>query len=141
MAGEMPVKITQGLLGTVFLGSGGAKLAGAEQMNEMFEHFRFPPWFQTVTGAVEIAAGASLLAGLRNRRLATAGGLLACGTMAGAVWTHLVRAGDPPLKAAPAGVLLGLSSWVLSRRIAEYVEEGQRKPPARVSRPAVTVGL
>lgn len=113
------VTATQTLLGLTFLGSGGAKLAGVRQMKEMFEHFGYPPWFRIVTGLVEVTAGTSLLAGLRNSRWAAAGSLLACGTMAGALWTHLVRAGDPVAHAAPAGSLLALSSYVAAKRSAE----------------------
>lgn len=116
-----PVRLAQGLLGAVFLGSGGAKLAG--QMKGEFERFGYPPWFRIATGLVEVTSGASLLAGLRDARWAAAGSLLACGMMTGALWTHLARAGDPLVNAAPAGLLLGLSSWVAVQSGAELAPD------------------
>ena len=123
--------VMQGSLGAVFLGTGGAKLTG--HMKGEFERFGYRPWFRIATGLVELTAGASLLAGLRDSRLAAAGSLLACGTMAGALWTHLVRAGDPPVNAAPAGVVLGLSCWVAAKRSAEVAPKLMRSSTARIA--------
>lgn len=107
----------QSAVGLSLLASGSAKLAGLA--DEQFEKWDFPMWFCRTAGGIEVAAAAGLLAGLRDDRCALAGSLLAGGTMAGAVWTHLVRAKDPPAYALPAGILLGLSCWIAARRAGE----------------------
>ena len=106
-------KVTEGIVGSLFIASGGMKLAGG--MQDEFERFGYPSWFRAAAGAAEVAAGTGLLGGVRDPRLAAAGARLACGMMVGAIYTHVIRAGDPPLKAAPAGVLLGASAWLAWR--------------------------
>lgn len=94
--------------------SGAAKLAGADGQVAAFERYGYPQWFGVVTGGVELAGGLGLLAGGRRSTLTLVGGGLVGGTMAGAVATHL-RPRDPPARAAPAAVLLGLVSVVSAR--------------------------
>jgi uncharacterized membrane protein YphA (DoxX/SURF4 family) len=83
-------------MSAAFLVAGSAKLAG--KMQEEFERFGYPAWFHNVIGVVETTAGTCLAAGLRpgsSEAITAAGSLLACGTMAGAIWSHLMRGGDP----------------------------------------------
>lgn len=106
-------KVAEGIVGSLFITSGGMKLAGG--MQDEFERFGYPSWFRVAAGAAEVAAGTGLVGGVRDPRFAAAGATVACGMMVGAVYTHLIRAGDPTLKAAPAGVLLGASAWLAWR--------------------------
>ena len=45
-------KILQALLGLAFLGAGGQKLAGTDQMVNDFDRYGYPQWFRIVTGSV-----------------------------------------------------------------------------------------
>jgi hypothetical protein len=121
----------------MFLTAGGAKLAG--QMQDAFDHFGYPPWFRILTGTVETTAATCLAAGLQSHgavEFTAAGSLLACGTMAGAVWSHLVRGGDPPSKALPAATLLaasGFFAWQSLRQLARR-QAATGYPTARTRR-------
>ena len=81
--------IAQGLTSAAFFAAGGMKLAGG--MKGEFERFGYPQWFRVAVASGEVAAAAGL---------------------AGAVYTHLVRAGDGPAPATPPLVLGGLSAWI-----------------------------
>ncbi|CAN5651725.1 hypothetical protein BH24ACT21_BH24ACT21_16670 [soil metagenome] len=100
------------LLGLVFLGAGGSKLAGAQQMVEMFDHFKYPRWFMYFTGAVEIVGALGVLVGILAPVLAVLGGLLLAATMVGAVFTH-IRVKDSVSMMVPPGILLVLSIAVI----------------------------
>ena len=101
-------KLVQGVLGLVFLGAGLQKLAGSDTMVDDFARYRYPPWFRVATGAVEVAGGAGMLAGLSRSALAPVGGVLLGATMVGAIATH-ARLGDPGKVVARPAVLLALA--------------------------------
>jgi uncharacterized membrane protein YphA (DoxX/SURF4 family) len=105
--------ITQGLLGVIFLFTGGSKLAGTEPMRKDFNRFGYPSGFRLFTGLMEGTAAALLLAGFWWPALAAWGAALVLTVMIGAVWTHLVRVGDRSSEAAPAIVLGALACWVV----------------------------
>jgi putative oxidoreductase len=50
-----------GLVGLVFIGAGGAKLAGVAEMVELFAKGGLRQWFRYFTGFLEVAAGIGLL--------------------------------------------------------------------------------
>ncbi|MGF1470683.1 MAG: DoxX family protein [Rubrobacteraceae bacterium] len=104
--------ILQVVLGLVFLGAGGSKLAGTQQMVGMFEHFKYPRWFMYFTGIVEVTGALAVLAGIFVPVLAVLGGLLLAATMVGALATH-IRVGDPGSMMAPPAILLVLAIVVL----------------------------
>jgi uncharacterized membrane protein YphA (DoxX/SURF4 family) len=104
--------VLQVLLGLAFLGAAGSKLAGTQQMVEMFDHFKYPRWFMYFTGAVEVVGALGVLVGVFVPVLAVLGGLLLAATMAGAVFTH-IRAKDPVSMMIPPGILLVLSIAVV----------------------------
>lgn len=110
-------KIAQGLLGAAFLGAGGQKLAGTDQMVEEFDRYGYPQWFRTFTGVVEITGAAGVLAGLFRPALTAPAALLLAATMAGALATH-IRLGDPAKNLAPPSALLAMSVAVLAGRYA-----------------------
>jgi putative oxidoreductase len=76
------------LLALIFLGSGGAKLAGLEFEIEAFTRWGFPLWFMYLAGMIEVA-GAVLLLVPRLSALAAAG---LSAFMLGAIATHVVHA-------------------------------------------------
>ena len=104
--------VLQVVLGLAFVGAGGSKLAGAQQMIEDFDRFGYPRWFMYFTGAVEITGALGALVGIFVPGLAVFGGLLLAATMVGAVFTH-IRMRDPVSKMVPPGVLLLLAVSVI----------------------------
>jgi hypothetical protein len=89
----------------------GASLFRAHAMEAEFERYRLAR-YRTLTGALQIAAGAGLLAGLHFRPLLllSAGGLT--GMMLGAIVVRL-RVRDPLASAIPAVLLLCLNLFIL----------------------------
>jgi len=53
--------IVSGLLALAFLGAGGAKLAGAAAMVEIFNKVGLGQWFRYLTGVLEVAGAIGLL--------------------------------------------------------------------------------
>jgi len=53
--------ILSGLVALVFIAAGGAKLAGAAAMVELFAKVGLGQWFRYFTGLLEVAAGIGLL--------------------------------------------------------------------------------
>lgn len=94
------------LLTLVFLGAGGAKLAGVPMMVEEFEAIGTGQWFRYFTGLVEV--GGAVLLWWPNRQ--AIGASVLGGTMVGAVLTHWFIIGP---SAAPAIVLGILCAAVL----------------------------
>ena len=93
------------LLTLVFVGAGGAKLAGVPMMVESFEAIGFGQGFRYFTGLVEVTVAALLW--WPNRQ--AIGAALLGATMVGAVLTHWLIIGP---SAAPA-IVLGLMNAVV----------------------------
>ena len=115
------LRILQTLLGLMFLGSGGSKLAGAPDMVDDFDRFRYPQWFRVITGAVEVGGALGLLLGFARPALAPLAGALLAVTMTGAVVTH-AKVEDPAGKVATPAALLGLLTLVSVARQKERRE-------------------
>jgi hypothetical protein len=110
----------QGLLGLAMAGSGGMKLAGADQAVEDFERFGYPQWFRGLTGSLELLAAVGLFASfVTSPEVALGAALVVVGVMVGALLTH-VRAGDSPSEMAPPAVILVIA-LVLSAFHAGYL--------------------
>jgi uncharacterized membrane protein YphA (DoxX/SURF4 family) len=97
-------------LATLFLFSGGSKLAGAPAMVALFEAIGIGQWFRYVTGLIEVVSAVGLLV----PALAPFGALLLASTMVGAIATHRFIVGGSP--AFPGVLLLGLFVVVWARR-------------------------
>lgn len=100
------------LLAALFLMSGGSKLARAEQHVKGFAHWGYPDWFRLVIGAIEVVAAILLLI----PRLAFFGASALIVVMAGATYTHLVRATGEGAMAGMTVVLLVLLMLVAFAR-------------------------
>lgn len=89
----------------------GASLFGSRAMVAEFERYHLAP-FRTLTGALQVAAGAGLLAGLRYRPLLllSAAGLAAM--MLGAVGVRLLVR-DPLVSTIPALLLFCLNLYIV----------------------------
>jgi putative oxidoreductase len=96
------------LLALAFLGAGGAKLAGAAAMVELFDKVGRGQWFRYFTGLLEVAGGIGLLI---PRYAFYAAGLLAI-VMVGAIIAHLTVLGTSPAAPVVLLVLSGTISWL-----------------------------
>jgi hypothetical protein len=102
--------VLSAVLALAFLASGGAKLAGAQQMREGAEHLGFSFRSYQGIGALEVAGAAGLLIGLAWAPLGVAAAAGLTLVMVGAVAFH-ARAKDPAARlSAPA--LLGVVAVV-----------------------------
>jgi putative oxidoreductase len=81
-----------GLLALTFIGAGGAKLAGAAVMVDLFAKVGLGQWFRYVTGLLEVAAGIGLL----MSRSAFYSAVLLALVMAGAFTAHVTVLGTSP---------------------------------------------
>ena len=93
------------LVALLFIGAGGAKLAGAAVMVDMFAKVGLGQWFRYFTGLLEVVGGIGLL----TFRHAFYAAVLLAIVMVGAIITHLTILGGSP---APALVLLILSGII-----------------------------
>ncbi len=96
------------LAAAAFLAAGGAKLAGAPMMVEVFNHIGIGQWFRLLTGLVEVAGAIAILlpatAGL--------GALWLAATMVFAVLTHLFVIGGSPVPAAVLFAITAAVAWL-----------------------------
>ncbi|QIY74371.1 DoxX family protein [Streptomyces sp. RLB1-33] len=104
-----PTIVLAVLLAAIFLLLGAAKLAAVPAMRQAAAHVGMTTTHYRLLGALEVAAAAGLLAGLRITALgaAAAAGLILL--MAGAVVIHL-RSGDPAARCLPAAVVGALAA-------------------------------
>ncbi|MEU2632047.1 DoxX family protein [Kitasatospora sp. NPDC007106] len=104
------------LLTGMFLLFGSAKLAAVPAMRQAAGHVGMTTTHYRLLGALEVAAAAGLLLGLRITALGAAASVGLILLMAGAVVVHL-RSGDPAARCLPAvvvGVLAGAHLVVLA---------------------------
>lgn len=92
------------LLAALFLGAGGAKLAGSKPMNEAAAHLGVPRRLDLTVGALEVAAAVGLVVGFWVTWLGVAASIGLVLMMTGAVTFHL-RAGDSAQKLSPPAAL------------------------------------
>jgi uncharacterized membrane protein YphA (DoxX/SURF4 family) len=105
----------QFLLGICFTPEGVIKWTHIGPSTARFQHFRYPKWFQYLTGVVEILVGLGLLVGLWIGWLAALAALLLMVEMVIAIASHLLRGHDPFVPdAIPAVVVLMMVLPVLA---------------------------
>ena len=97
-----------GLVALAFLGAGGAKLAGAAAMVELFDKVGRGQWFRYFTGLLEVAGGIGLLI---PRYAFYAADLLAV-VMVGAIIAHVTVLGTSPAAPVVLLVLSGTIAWL-----------------------------
>jgi putative oxidoreductase len=101
--------VLAGILGVLFLISGGFKLTGMKVIRDNFRLWRYPDAFRVFTGVWEVAGGALLLTGIATHGAGLAGAILILTAMLGAVYTHVVRVPEPKAVVLPV-VLLATSA-------------------------------
>jgi putative oxidoreductase len=89
------------LVAVVFFAAGGAKLAGAPYMVQLFSKIGIGQWLRIVTGLVEISGAFALV----YPRLASLGGLWLASTMFFGTLTHIFVLHTTPLPAIVLGLL------------------------------------
>ena len=97
-----------GLVGLTFIGAGGAKLAGAAVMVDLFAKVGLGQWFRYFTGLLEVAAGIGLLI---SRSASYAAVLLAI-VMAGAFIAHVTVLRSSPAAPVVLFVLTGIIAYL-----------------------------
>ena len=90
---------------------------GANSISEEFERYGLPAWAETVVGSTKLTLAVLLLVGLVFSQVTLPAAALMSALMAGAVIAH-VRVRDPLVKAAPAFVMLMLSTFVVVTAVA-----------------------
>jgi len=98
--------VLAGVLGLVFLMSGGTMLAGVRMVRDTFPQYRYPDWFRVFTGVWEMAGAALLLIGIPFHGVGLADAALILAAMLGAVYTHAVRVPELKRVTAPAVLLV-----------------------------------
>ena len=102
--------VVQVLLAGMFIMAGVSKLAGAEQMVQLYNAIGIGQWFRYVTGLIEVGSALLLFA----PRFAGIGAALLSCTMVGAIITHLFVIGGNP--AMPLVLLVGAVVIAVGRK-------------------------
>src|SRR5713226_8484179 len=100
--------ILSGLVALAFIGAGGAKLAGAAVMVELFAKVGPGRWFRYFTGLPEVAAGIGLLIS----RYAFYAAVLLAIVMAGAFIAHVTVLGSSPAAPIVLFALAGIIAYL-----------------------------
>jgi putative oxidoreductase len=100
--------ILSGFAALLFIGVGGAKLAGAAAMVELFAKVGPGQWFRYFTGVLEVAAGIGLLIS----RYAFYAALVLAVVMVGAVIAHVTVLGTSPAAPLVLFVITGIIAYL-----------------------------
>ena len=100
--------ILSGFAGLLFIGVGGAKLAGAPAMVDLFAKIGLGQWLRYFTGLLEVAAGIGLLVS----RFAFYAAVLLAVVMAGAFIAHITVLGTSPAGPVVLFVLTGIIAYL-----------------------------
>jgi len=107
--GRLPALwILSGFAALLFIGVGGAKLAGATVMVELFARVGLGQWFRYFTGLLEVAAGIGLLIS----RYAFYAAVVLAIVMAGAFIAHVTVLGSSPAAPLVLFVLTGIIGYL-----------------------------
>ena len=107
--GRLPALwILSGFAALLFIGVGGAKLAGATVMVELFARVGLGQWFRYFTGLLEVAAGIGLLIS----RYAFYAAVVLAIVMAGAFIAHVTVLGSSPAAPLVLFVLTGIIAYL-----------------------------
>ncbi len=96
------------LLAAVFVLAGVPKLLGAQSHVQHFAKWGYPDWFRLVVGTAEVVSAVLLLI----PRLAFLGAAGIMAIMAGATYTHVIRAPEEAGRASLTLTLLALAALI-----------------------------
>src|SRR5229473_7811499 len=108
-----------GLVALAFIGAGGAKLAGAAVMVDLFAKVGLGQWFRYFTGLLEVAAGIGLLIS----RYAFYAAILLAMVMVGAFIAHVTVLGSSPAAPVVLFALTGIIAYL--RKPSTSTSKGQ----------------
>jgi uncharacterized membrane protein YphA (DoxX/SURF4 family) len=117
------VWILQIVVAAAFLAAGGAKLAGAPFMVQLFAQIGLGQWFRVVTGIVEIVGAVALL----YPRLASVGGVWLGATMFFGALTHILVLHTNPAPAVTLGLLNALIVYLRRDELASLARTFTRR--------------
>jgi putative oxidoreductase len=100
--------ILSGFAALLFIGVGGAKLAGAAVMIDLFAKVGLGQWFRYFTGLLEVAAGIGLLIS----RYAFHAAVVLAIVMAGAFIAHVTVLGSSPAAPLVLFILTGIIAYL-----------------------------
>ena len=100
--------ILSGFAALLFIGVGGAKLAGAAVMVDLFAKVGLGQWFRYFTGLLEVGAGIGLLLS----RYAFYAAVVLAIVMAGAFIAHVTVLGSSPAAPLVLFVLTGIIAYL-----------------------------
>jgi putative oxidoreductase len=100
--------ILSGFAALLFIGVGGAKLAGAAVMIDLFAKVGLGQWFRYFTGLLEVAAGIGLLIS----RYAFYAAVVLAIVMAGAFIAHVTVLGSSPAAPLVLFILTGIIAYL-----------------------------
>ena len=109
--------ILQVLLAVAFVGAGGAKLAGARDMVDMYNTIGFGQWFRYVTGIIEVGSAVVLLV----PRVAVFGALLLACTMIGAIVAHYTVLHVPATGPIILLLVTAVITWLRREQLAAAI--------------------
>ncbi|ACT02864.1 DoxX family protein [Paenibacillus sp. JDR-2] len=107
----MLTMILQVIVGVFFMFTGIRIISG--KMAHEFKRFGLPPFFNFVTGLIEIVSSIGMIVGIWFSITAVIAGLLLAATMLAAAFILIVVAKDPFSKAIPS-IVLSLLSFVIT---------------------------
>ena len=100
--------ILSGFAALLFIGAGGAKLAGAAAMVDLFAKVGLGQWLRYFTGLLEVAAGIGLLIS----RYAFYAAVVLAIVIAGAFITHVTVLGNSPAAPLVLFILTGIIAYL-----------------------------
>jgi len=100
--------ILSGFAALLFIGAGGAKLAGAAVMVDLFAKVGLGQWLRYFTGLLEVAAGIGLLIS----RYAFYAAVVLAIVMAGAFIAHVTMLGTSPAAPVVLFVVTGIIAYL-----------------------------
>jgi uncharacterized membrane protein YphA (DoxX/SURF4 family) len=100
--------ILSGFAALLFIGAGGAKLAGTAVMVDLFAKVGLGQWFRYFTGLLEVGAGIGLLLS----RFAFYAAVLLAVVMAGAFIAHVTVLGTSPAAPLVLFVVTGIIAYL-----------------------------
>ncbi|HWO96838.1 MAG TPA: DoxX family protein [Bacillus sp. (in: firmicutes)] len=105
--------IIQVILAVFILVGGFIKLFRIPFQVEHWQHYKYPLWFMSVIGLIEVIGAIGMIGGIWNQYLAFGSGVLFVILMIGAIHAHIFRAHQPIVMIIPATICLILSMVVI----------------------------
>ncbi|MDF2014241.1 DoxX family protein [Priestia megaterium] len=107
------ITFVQVILAIFILIGGFIKLFRIPFQVEHWRHYRYPLWFMSAIGLIELIGAIGMIGGIWNQHLVLGSGILFIILMIGAIHTHMFRAHQPIVTVIPATICLILSIVVI----------------------------